>query len=111
MVVLRSTLRLLAKREFSTVTSYDGPDVTLPGSGSGIVPTEDVVHALEDVEGETPPFMGWKCVLAHDREDDARAKLKVSGSTTVKLKVKGTIPRSNWDRLRKDIKRKFHLKV
>ncbi len=110
-VVLRGMLRILSKHDFSGVIRYEGPDVGVPRNADGGMPTDDLVHALEDVEGGTPPFMGFRCVLAYDGEDDVVARIKVSGHSKAKLKVKGTIPRSTWDRLRKDIKRKYHLKV
>lgn len=109
-VVLRNMLHILDNRDFEEVLVFDGPVVELPGSEGDRILTSDLVFALTDVRDISPPFRGFRCVMAHEKERDVRAKLKV-GRTKTRLRIKGTIPRPVWDRICKDIKKKFHLKL
>jgi len=111
LMVFRSMLRILSKRDFSYAIEYNGPKLGLSDSTLELVPMDSVVDALEEMDGADVPFGGFRCVLVYDKDDKITAKLKVKGRTTVKLKIKGTIPKSVWDRIRLEAKKKFHLDI
>lgn len=111
LMVFRSMLRILSKRDFSYAFKYNGPVLGLSDSTLELVPMDSVVDALEEISSADVPFGGFRCVLVYDKDDKITAKLKVKGRTTVKLKIKGTILKSVWDRIRTETKKKFHLDV
>jgi hypothetical protein len=111
MVTFRNMLKILARRDFSEAFEYNGPELGLSDSTMEMVPIDDVLDVLQYMESAAVPFGGFRCVLVYDKDDKVKAKLKVKSGTSVKLKVKGTIVKSVWDRIRADVKKKFRLDV
>ena len=111
LMVFQSMLRILSKRDFSYAFKYNGPELGLSDSTLELVPIDSVVDALEEMGSADVPFGGFRCVMVYDKDDKVTAKLKVKGRTTVKLKIKGTILKSVWDRIRSETKKKFHFDV
>jgi hypothetical protein len=111
MWTFRSMMGILQGRGFSYAVEYDGPALGLSDSTRELVPVEAVLDALKRHRDAEPPFGGFRLVAVLDGHDEVEARLKVSGSTKVKLKVRGNIPTTLWDKIRSDVRRKFHAEV
>ncbi len=110
----RDMLRILAKRGFPWVIDFDGPRLGITRARDELVPVDEVLEALVGKEDtDVSDLLGMKIVLVHELDERVMAKLKVreGGHTKVKLRVKGTILKASWNRIRGDIKRKFHVNV
>ena len=104
-------LRILVKRKYSFAIEYDGPELGLSDSTRELVPMDTVLEALRKHTDAEPPFGGFRMVLVYDLDEKVMAYLKVKAGTKVKLKVKGTISSASWDKVRTDVRRKFHADV
>ncbi len=111
MWTFRGMMRILLKREFSHAVEYDGPTLGLSDSTRELVPVEAVLEALQKHADAEPPFGGFRLVAVHDKDEEVEARLKVGGGTKVKLKIKGSVPTSLWDKIRSDVRRKYHVDV
>lgn len=114
MATLRKMLGILEKRDFPYVVDFDGPELGIKRPKDECVWVEEVLEKLEEMDDtDVPSLLGIRTELMHERDRSvtARLKVRIGGETKVKLKVKGTVTRSNWDQIRADIKRKFHVKV
>jgi hypothetical protein len=107
-------LRILAKRGFPWVIDFDGPRLGITRARDELVPVDEVLEALGGMEDtDVNDLLGMRVVLVHELDERVMAKLKVreGGQTKVKLRIKGTILKASWNRIRGDIKRKFHVNV
>jgi hypothetical protein len=111
MWTFRAVIRILLKRKFTNAVEYDGPPLGLSDSKRELVSVEAVLEALQKHADAAPPFGGFRLVAVLDGDEKVEARLKVGGGTKVKLKVKGKIPTSVWDRLRADVRKKFRVDV
>ena len=111
MWTFRSMMTILHKRGFSNAVEYDGPTLGLSDSTRELVPVEAVLKALKKHSDASPPFGGFRLVAVLDKDEEVEARLKVGGNTKVKLKIKGSIPTTLWDKTRSDVRRKFHAEV
>ncbi len=111
MWTFRVMMRIMEKRKFSNAVEYDGPHLGLSDSTREEVPVEAVLEALQEHADADPPFGGFRMVLVHDRDDGILATLKVKKGTKVKLKVKGTLANTEWEKIRSDVRRKFRVEV
>ena len=111
MPTFRTMMGILLKRGFTNAVEYDGPPLGLSDSTRELVPVEAVMEALKRHRDAEPPFGGFRLVAVLDKDEEVEAKLKVSGSTKVKLKIKGSIPTTLWDKIRSDVRRKYHVEV
>jgi hypothetical protein len=102
-------LQILEAAEFAWVFSYSGPRVDFILKRGE---TKDVDLLIEALEGEWEtriPLGGMKAALLYDREEPVKAKLKVGGfgSTKVRVKMKGTMLMSDWNEIRRGVRKKF----
>jgi hypothetical protein len=111
MWTFRGMMRILLKRGFSYAVEYDGPTLGLSDSTRELVPIEAVLEALQKHSDAEPPFGGFRLVAVHDDDEEVEARLKVGGGTKVKLKVKGSIPTTSWDKIRSDVRKRYHVDV
>jgi hypothetical protein len=111
MWTFRSMMTILQKRGFPNAVEYDGPVLGLSDSTRELVPVEAVLKALKKHSDATPPFGGFRLVAVLDKDEEVEAKLKVGGGTKVKLKIMGSIPTALWEKIRSDVRRKFHAEV
>jgi len=111
MWTFRGMLRIMVKQRFSYAVEYDGPELGLSGSAREMVPMDAVLEALQGKDDAEPPFSGFRMVLVYDGDEKVLAHLKVKKGTRVKLKVKGTVSKAMWDKVKADIRRKFHVDV
>jgi hypothetical protein len=111
MQTFRRMMTILLKRGFENAVEYDGPTLGLSNSTRELVPVEAVLKALKKHQDASPPFGGFRLVAVLDKDEEVEARLKVSGSTKVKLKMKGSVPTTLWDKIRSDVRRKFHAEV
>ena len=109
MRAFRDMMGVLMKRGFSNAVEYDGPPLGLSDSSRELVPVEAVLQALRAKDGTAPPFGGFRIVMVLDDDEKVLAKVKVSRGTKVKLKLRGNIPKTLWDRIRATVRRKFHV--
>ena len=104
-------LRILEEAEFAWVLSYSGPRV---GFRLKRGETKDVDLLIEALEGKWEariPLGGMKAALLYDREEPVRAKLKVGGfgSTKVRVKMKGTMLMADWNEIGRGVRRKYEV--
>jgi hypothetical protein len=111
MPAFRTMLRILVKRKFSNAIEYDGPELGLSDSTREMVPMDAVMEALQGKDGASVPFGGFRMVMIYDLDDQVSVKLKVKDGTKIKLKLKGTLAIHAWDKIRADVRRKFHIEV
>ncbi|MCJ2539711.1 MAG: hypothetical protein LN414_00395 [Candidatus Thermoplasmatota archaeon] len=111
MRVFRGLLRIFLKRDFSDVWEYDGPDLGLSDGTPELVPLEVVLEALQGKDDAEVPWGGFRALLIYDNDHKITSRLKVKKGTKVKVKVKGTIPKTVWSKVQADIRKKFHVKV
>lgn len=110
----RGMLRILARRGFPWVMDFDGPRLGITKTRDELVPVQEVLDALTDMDDrDVNDLLGMKVVLVHELDDRVTAKVKVreGGRTKVKVRIKGTILKASWNRIRGDVKRKFHVNV
>jgi hypothetical protein len=111
MWTFRGMLRILVKRKFSFAVEYDGPELGLSDSTRELVPMNAVLEALQEHADTEPPFTGFRMVLVHDADEKVMAYLKVKNGVKVKLKIKGTLTTIVWDKIRVEVRKKFHVDV
>lgn len=104
-------LRILEEAEFAWVYRYSGPRVGFRLQGRE---SKDVDLLIEALEGEWEahiPLGGMKATLLYDREGLVRARLKVGGfgSTKVRVKMKGTMLMADWTEIRRGIGKTFDV--
>lgn len=113
MRVFRGMLRILSRRGFGNALEYDGPDLGLSSAKRELVSMGSVLKALEGKDNAEVPWGGFKALVIYDDDDtmSARLKVKEGTETKVKLKVKGTLPKAEWNKIQADLRKKFHVKV
>lgn len=106
-------LKALKETHFGRALQYDGPPLGLSDARKELVDTEDVLEAMKRISDAPAPFMGFRALLLHDHEKGVKARVKVSGgrSPKVRVKVKGPIPRADWGLLRKRLSKRFAVNL
>lgn len=106
-------LKAMKETHFGRALEYDGPPLGLSDARKELVDMVDVLEAMKRIGDAPAPFMGFRALLLHDHEKGVKARVKVSGgrSPKVRVKVKGPIPRADWGLLRKRLSKRFAVNL
>ena len=109
----RRVLRILDRCGFDWVLHYKGPDLGIKVEDGDIPSIELIDSKLDKYTPEDIPVERMSAVLLYKNYQRIRVKVKVSGryASRVRVKVKGSVLKSDWREIQRRIKKRFGTEV
>jgi hypothetical protein len=107
----RWIINLLDRCGFDWVLHYSGPDLGLEVKDGDIPSIELIRRRLKEAKPGDVPFGGMKADLVYKKYQRIRAKVKVSGniSSKVKVRVKGPVLKADWREFQRLVRKRFDV--